>query len=153
MIRPANNSRSRISTYSPLEKRVDVRSYIEWLGHFEFGVNFRPIDFDQWQSRDDVPTKIDNDFWLRYWTAAYEFVLKNISSDMCLVDFDSLLDRPETSLERIAGYVELRDIMQLTAEVQSLRAPTTRPSDSDLFLRKNRDAAFAVHEQLTAQVF
>jgi hypothetical protein len=128
------------------------KRYMEWLGHYEFGANFRPIDFDQWLGGEVSRESIDHDFWLRYWTVADNFILENKSDAMCLVDFDELLKNAETSLDKIGEHIGLRDKTRLVGEAQTLRSPTSRPSDAKIFRPGYRDAAFAVYEPLRSDV-
>src|SRR5690606_32311264 len=45
--------------------------YMTAIGHFDFGENLRPINFNDWlaTAAELDPTTLD--FWLAYWVAAY----------------------------------------------------------------------------------
>lgn len=125
-----------------------ARQYMEWIGHYEFGANCKPIDFQGWLEGETRPFRIDEAFWLRYWTAAYGSALKHRAHNVCFVDFDRLLEVPGPSLESLAGAVCLREKNRLVAAAASLRMPTTRPVDSGSFPRGEWNRAEAVHRQL-----
>jgi len=124
------------------------KKYMQWLGHFEFGDNFKPINFDGWLADKTFPSIIDYDFWIQYWTAAYDYVLKHKDEHVQLVDFEALLKSGESILENIADFVGLRDKSTLIAGAATLRSPTTRPFDSDVCSTDNLDAANSVYNRL-----
>ena len=126
------------------------RRYMRWIGHFEFGQNLRPIDFDGRYSRDGIPKDADSGFWLEYWTAAYRHALQTRGSRVHFVDFDDLLARPVPNLERLARIAGIRDTARLGAAASTLRQPTVRPLEADNLPPAILEAARAVHRQLKA---
>lgn len=124
------------------------RRYMRWIGHFEFGANLRPIDFDGQYSRDGVPRDADTTFWLEYWTAAYRHALEKRGPRVYFVDFDALLAEPGASLERLARIVGLRDSGRLRAAAATLRKPTVQPLVPENVPRPVLQAAQAVHRRL-----
>jgi hypothetical protein len=126
------------------------RRYMRWIGHFEFGQNLRPIDFDGRYGREGVPKDADSGFWLDYWTAAYRHALEKRGSRGHFVDFDDLLARPVPSLERLARIAGIRDAARLAAAATTLRQPTVRPLQADNLPPAILEAAQAVHRQLKA---
>jgi hypothetical protein len=125
-----------------------AKRYMEWIGHYEFGANCRPIDFQGWLEGETRPFRIDEAFWLRYWNAAYGFALQHRSQNVFFVDFDRLLKEPAASLDRLGGTIGLGEKSRLEAAAASLRLPTTRPVDSSSFDRDEWSRAEAVHRQL-----
>jgi hypothetical protein len=124
------------------------RKYMKWLGHLEFGENFKPINFDGWLNDEQVPFLIDYDFWIRYWTAAYTHVLEHMGDHVQLVDFDALLKNGEPILGRIAGFLGLENKNALVSGADTLRSPTTKPFDSSVCSPENLDAAIDVYKRL-----
>ena len=107
------------------------RNYMRWLGHYDFGANFKPIDFDQWLSAyTDEPDYDDENFWIQYWCAAYEHILNNITNNTYLVDFDKLLSAPTESLGAISKCVVLTNDSKLTDLSDDIRSPTSRAKKS-----------------------
>ena len=127
-----------------------TRRYMEDIGHFDFGANLRPIDFDHWldAAQPESPDRVN--YWLAYWCAAFGHVLANLGDNVVLVDYDGLCTRPELHLERIAGKVALAEPTALAASAARLHASTTHDLaapdvDATLF-----EKALALHQQLLA---
>ena len=47
-----------------------AKSYMKGIGHFDFGDNLRPVDFDSWLDRLKHHDPREMGFWLEYWHAA-----------------------------------------------------------------------------------
>lgn len=72
--------------------------YMNWLGHFEFGANFKPFLFDDSavpRCAEDLTTR---EYWLRYWTSVYQHIITDYSDTVILFDYDRFLDNPATEL-------------------------------------------------------
>lgn len=78
-----------------------TRRYMKDIGHFDFGANLRPIDFDHWLDRAPGPANHAN-FWLTYWCATFTHIRANATDNIVLVDYDGLCAEPVAQLERIA---------------------------------------------------
>jgi hypothetical protein len=126
-----------------------ARRYMAWIGHFEFGLNFRPINFSGWLEGGEIDANPPADFWLRYWTAAYQYALDNRTSNVVFVDFDRLLAEQSKYLDAIGRAVEIRSPEALAEQAGRLRAPTTtdRPAAGSA---DTLQAARAVHAKLRA---
>lgn len=82
-------------------------SYMNWLGHFEFGANFKPFLLGpEAQPRDAGETET-LDYWLRYWTCAHRHILDIHKDDVVLFDSDHLRREPRRGLERLADRLDL----------------------------------------------
>ena len=103
------------------------RQYMEWIGHYEFGENLRPINFGGWLDGAELPGQIDEAFWMRYWNAAYSYVLQNRTDKVLFLDFDLLLQDGRESLDRVSKSLDLRHDRVLIDAADTLRSPTTRP--------------------------
>jgi len=126
-----------------------ARRYMAWIGHFEFGENFRPINFSGWLDGRAIDPEPTADFWLRYWTVAYRHALEHRTDNVVFVDFDRLLAEKAAYLAAIGGALELRRPEALIEQAERLRAPTTTgraAAESDETLQ----AALAVHAELCA---
>jgi hypothetical protein len=122
--------------------------YMKWLGHYEFGNNFKPINFDNWLGGRDTPYRVDADFWLAYWIKAYEYVLANKTGNLVLLDFDDLVRRGERVLSALAERLHLHDRHKLMEQADRLRSPTSEPLVADMCSAQLRRAADEVHTQL-----
>jgi sulfotransferase family protein len=126
-----------------------ARRYMAWIGHFEFGLNFRPINFSGWLDGTPIDANPSADFWLRYWTAAYRHALEQRTDNVIFVDFDRLLAEHAAYLAAIGRALQLRRPEALVEQAERLRSATTtdRPGEcSDATLQ----AALAVHAELCA---
>jgi hypothetical protein len=126
-----------------------ARRYMAWIGHFEFGLNFKPINFSGWLDGREIDGNPTADFWLRYWTVAYRHALDESSGNVVFVDFDRLLAKQTTYLDAIGRAVQMRRPEGLAEQARRLRAPTTTerlPACSIATLQ----AARAVHAELRA---
>lgn len=129
------------------EDRFSKR-YMEWLGHYDFGQNFKPINFDNWLDKVEFKSYSDKNFWMRYWIAAYSYVLNYKTENVYLVDFDKLLSNGKASLKTIANFLELENKIKLAEAASRLRAPTSRPLESHQISPEILQTAFELHEQL-----
>jgi hypothetical protein len=126
-----------------------ARRYMAWVGHFEFGMNLRPINFSGWLDDSAIDRQPSPDFWLRYWTAAYRYALEHRTPNVVFVDFDRLLAERATYLAAIGGALDLQRPDLLVEQAQSLRAPTTRP-DAAPGSAEILETARTVHAELRA---
>ncbi len=124
------------------------RKYMKWIGHYEFGGNFKPINFDGWLEPAGLPSHIDHEFWLKYWNAAYSYALEHNSDRVHFVDFDGLLRDGAQSLRRVAESLALTDKAALLDAGKRLRSPTTRPVELDSRLHQDWERAQQIHSQL-----
>lgn len=124
------------------------KRYMKWLGHYDFGQNFKPINFDNWLDNGELKSCCDENFWMKYWTAAYSHVLTHKTKNVYLVDFDKLLSNGKIILQTIADCLGLEDQNKLAGAASKLRAPTSRPIESHQLSPEILQTALEVHEQL-----
>ena len=116
-----------------------ARRYMEWIGHYDFGANFRPIDFGG--RVEERGTARDAEFWLRYWVDAYRHVLGSLNRHCQVVAFEALIEPGSATLERLADAVEVRHRQSLLAQRSRLRSAGSAPlADSSLPAALIRDA-------------
>lgn len=142
-----------------------ARRYMADVGHFEFGANLRPIDFDGWLAAVDAPAAAAQtlEFWLRYWCAAYGHALSaageseandsGAGDNVVFVSYDVVCSRP---LETLASLCQRLGVGAPTA-LEAVAAdvdPGDGPSEADLardFAAVDpalRDRAAGIHERL-----
>lgn len=122
-----------------------LRRYMEAVGHHEFGAEFKPIDFGGW-----LDGRVDSDklgFWLRYWTAAYRFVLEHAGPTCRTLSYRALHQEPESTLRAVAQLVEVPEA-ELVAQSDRLRAPRTHSVNTDELSDALVEEASTVHERL-----
>lgn len=128
-----------------------ARSYMAGIGHFDFGDNLRPVNFDNWLEQADLPAASSINFWLSYWIAAYRHLLTLNSERVIFIDYDWLCHQPESSLRKLADFLQLnapeRLIRQHTRlELKPPRTIADTALDPVVFAE-----AQAVHEQLKSE--
>lgn len=101
------------------------QKYMKWLGHFEFGANFKPFKFNNSLDYNRPIDQLDANYFMQYWLNAYNYILSSNRESVILVDFDQLLLTPEESLSRLAEKLKLRNVDSLTNAKKVLRKPTT----------------------------
>ena len=130
----------------PLTKR-----YMEDVGHFEFGANLRPIDFDHWLTQEELNLTHTADFWLKYWCAAYAHIVAAPSDNVVLVSYDRLCADPTAVLRCIGNAIGLDQPTDLLSTTGRFRAPTRYDADALNVNRHQLDAASTLHQELLAR--
>jgi hypothetical protein len=100
-----------------------ARQYMRGIGHFEFGANLRPVDFDGWlaSARYSDPGTID--FWLEYWVAAYEHFLNRYATVVHFFPYDEFCASPPLGLGRLASLIKASNRHALIAQQNDIHAP------------------------------
>lgn len=107
-----------------------ARSYMGWLGHFEFGALLKPIDFNGWTTTAADATR-GAEFWLSYWAAAVDSVLAVPSDRVALIDYDGLCRAPASQLAALGTTLGVVDPGALIAAGARLR-PAAKPPRLDV---------------------
>jgi hypothetical protein len=104
-----------------------AKKYMRWLGHFEFGGTFKPINFSNWldEARDLSAANVD--FWIKYWHAAYTYVLEHKNKNISFVSFERLLHNSRIVLQNVAEYLDLQNNRRLITAAEILRPPPLMP--------------------------
>lgn len=126
-----------------------VCTYMEAVGHHEFGQGIKPVNFNNWL--DEAPEGPDAlSFWLRYWTAAYQFVLDHLSDNTVLLSYTRLTEEPETALSCLAETLDIlnADLTSLAAE---LRPPRHHSVDQEALPTSLRQKAQELYHHLRDQ--
>lgn len=78
-----------------------VLNYMNWLGHYEFGLNQKPFVFND-LSKDFInDDKESLDFWLKSWVNYYSYVLTIQHPNTILVNYDSYCKNPKETISSI----------------------------------------------------
>ena len=125
-----------------------ARRYMEYTGHFDFGANFKPIDFGGWLGRGDPGPADSAGFWLRYWCAAFEHILASSSEDVVLLSYDDCCANPDAVLRELADRIGLDNPEALVENAARLR-PSTSYDPDDLGLDNSLlTTALDIHREL-----
>ncbi len=77
--------------------------YMNWLGHFEFGLNQKPFDLNNneiFRSMENTP-KSELDFWLLSWKSYYGFALENPEESSLFFCYEEFCLSPSDVLEKL----------------------------------------------------
>lgn len=126
-----------------------TRRYMEDIGHFDFGANFRPLDFDRWLDRADGHSAHSADFWLQYWCAAFEHLLSPPCAQVVFVSYEQCCAHPAAALRRLGGRLGPDVTDRLTSEAGRFRAPRLSAVEAPDVDRAVLDRALALHAELS----
>lgn len=99
-----------------------TRRYMADIGHFEFGANLRPIDFNGWLDQKERASAQTARFWLQYWCVAFQYILDLPDSRRIFVSYDHLCTDPEATFQRLGAALGLDASANLGADAD-IRAP------------------------------
>ncbi len=103
-------------------------SYMNWLGHFEFGANFKPFNVDPEAPPRDGEEADTPDYWVRYWRCVYRYLLRRHERDVMFFDYDRFCREPVRTLERLAAAIDLEPA-RLTAFAHDVQDPPAHPRE------------------------
>ena len=81
--------------------------YMNWLGHYEFGMNFKPMDFGENIIPQEPEELCTEEYWIRYWTSVYKYLLNAHGNEVVFFDYDFLCRYPEKTLEKLANQINV----------------------------------------------
>ena len=82
-----------------------ARRYMGWLGHFEFGADFRPLGLEKVPPFDGPPEALGRDYLFAYWCAVHRWLLAARPADCLLFDYRGLCAEPEQTLRTLSDAV------------------------------------------------
>lgn len=107
-----------------------ARRYMADIGHFDFGMNLRPVDFAGWFSAGGAGEPETLAFWLRYWQAAYRELLTQHREAVAFFAYDRMLDAPARDLRVLATLIDLDDPQPLVEAAGRINTPRAHPVDT-----------------------
>ena len=125
-----------------------VLEYMTGIGHFDFGRNLKPINFDDWigNQRYDDPTTLN--FWLEYWVATYKSLMRISQSRVYWLGFESLCAEPRRELECLSEFLQIKDPNWLNSATETVRPGGTSKGKAENVDHKLLSEAMEVHEAL-----
>ena len=100
--------------------------YMKAIGHYDFGQNLCPIDFGGWFDRRKSTDTNSLAFWLEYWVASYQHLLRENVDFLNFFDYEALCENPQRGLKSLAEVVESCDPGALVSFVSQIRQPKPR---------------------------
>ncbi len=123
-----------------------ARRYMAGIGHFDFGHNLKPVNFDGWFDGRDVSAADDLAFWLAYWCATYRALLRAADhARLHLLSFERL--GAAEGLRPLAAAAGL-DEADLAAHAALLSPAATRDVDTSSVPDALLEEAEALHRAL-----
>lgn len=129
-----------------------AKNYMRAVGHFDFGENLNPVNFDNWLETNPDQDTTSPSFWLRYWVAAYESLLRQQQNEqVCLFDFDAFCENPKSTLEQVASFLEMEQPDTLVREADKIRSARKHPTRPDGVSTELLDQVDDLYNRLKAQ--
>jgi Sulfotransferase family len=125
-----------------------AKHYMKGIGHFEFGDNLRPVDFDGWLDSSKHRDPRELGFWLAYWWATYRSLLAEATERVRFVNYDALCADPRSGLEQIAQFIQVENKNAFLAQTARIHAPSSHEIDGTLLDDTMVEEAKALHAQL-----
>ncbi len=130
------------------------QDYMAAIGHFDFGVNLKPMNFNGWFERSRF-TPDSADFWLEYWCQTYQYLLDGCvegnsegnSEDKLFVGFEQLCQQPKHSFELLAERLSI-DPQTLQQSIPMIKVAKTHPIEMNLLDQQNVATAKALYQRL-----
>jgi hypothetical protein len=81
--------------------------YMNWLGHYEFGLNHKPFVFPNDPSIASGTGRDSIRYWLAQWINAYNYALDHAPAETVFLSYDDLCLNPKDTLERLINALNL----------------------------------------------
>ena len=124
--------------------------YMKAIGHYDFGENLRPIDFDGWFDRRNSADTKSLAFWLEYWIASYQNLLKENTDLVSFFDYDKLCANPQQGLKLLAQSIESSNPEALVSSASRIRPPKAREINTTDLSPSFLEDANLIYTQLKA---
>lgn len=127
-----------------------AKSYMEGIGHFDFGDNLRPVNFHGWLDNAKCGEARELGFWLEYWCAAYRSLMEVATDRVRFVNYDAFCADPRLGLERVAHFIHLAHTHAFLAQAERIHAPRSYDIDCTLLDEARLAEAKSLHARLAA---
>jgi hypothetical protein len=107
-----------------------ARDYMAAIGHYDFGENLRPIDFDSWLGSSQYTDPLVLPFWVEYWTAAYRHLLEAAKDRIHFISYEALCENPEHGLRRMADIIDFKEHTAFLNQASRISAQKPHPIET-----------------------
>jgi hypothetical protein len=104
--------------------------YMRAIGHYDFGENLRPVDFDGWFDRRESKEADSLPFWLEYWVASYKNLLVADKHFHNFLNYDAFCEHPEQGLKRLIEVVDSSHPEALITSANRIYYPNPKEIDT-----------------------
>ena len=125
-----------------------IKDYMAGIGHFDFGCNLRPINFNNWVEKYNYLDPTTLDFWLAYWIETYEYVIKQFHENIQIVSYEYLTLNPKDGIKRLASSCSVNDKNKLFNLSEKLHRPRVHSIDIKAVDKNIIEAALDLEERL-----
>ncbi len=84
-----------------------IETYMDWLGHHEFGGNHKVFSFNEEASVDIKYDRDSLDYWLAVWLNYYSYLLTLDNSNFMLIEYKDYLEQPKVVLEYLESKMSM----------------------------------------------
>lgn len=133
-----------------------VLRYMQNLGHFEFGLDRRPLNFGNTELTSEIQSLLNNEVnilgFAKYWSVIYSYVIElmedaAIKKNIIIIDFDKFCNNPIDTLQNLYDHCSLRfDNSIVIGQAKTISAPsyyTHGFSEEDIeIIKSETDAVF-----------
>lgn len=102
-----------------------ARQYMAGIGHFDFGENLRPVNFNAWLDRATQADPENIGFWLEYWFETYTELAER--PEIHLVCYEDLCAAPHETLRWLSDVLQVRDADALLEVASRIGDPRPHP--------------------------
>jgi hypothetical protein len=95
--------------------------YMRAIGHFDFGKNLCPIDFEGWLDKRVSKDAEDLTFWLEYWLASYRHLLMKNADSAHFVNYQAFCEDHAHGLRVLADVTGIGDPQALFLAAPKIR--------------------------------
>ncbi|PIR38538.1 MAG: sulfotransferase family protein [Alphaproteobacteria bacterium CG11_big_fil_rev_8_21_14_0_20_39_49] len=121
-------------------------SYMNWLGHYEFGLGHKPFLFDKTVFSEYQADKID--YWLDYWIHVYSYLKDNFSQSYNFICYEDLCVKPATILTELYNIIEVDKALLQKNDVRHVIK-----HDEPTMNENSTKKAFKLYESLKSLTF
>ncbi|NEP86713.1 MAG: sulfotransferase [Okeania sp. SIO2C2] len=122
--------------------------YMRAIGHYDFGKNLCPVDFDSWFDKRESKEADSLAFWLEYWVASYRHLLAQRSNFLNFLNYDAFCENPEHGLRILAEVVDSSHPETLMASATSIHHPRPKDIDTSMVSSSLLEEVNLIYEQL-----
>ncbi len=97
--------------------------YMKDIGHFDFGENLRPVDFNRWFSQNTETDSTSLSFWLQYWISTYDYLINDASNHAVFFNYDDFCVNPLAKIERLSKIIGIKNLNLITNSSKRVLPP------------------------------
>jgi hypothetical protein len=131
------------------QKEPFILKYMDFLGHHEFGMGLKPINFNGWYDNTSYQPK-DLNFWLEYWATSYQSLVKH-KKNVVFISYDNLVSNPENQLKSLANQLKINDdtLLNLSNNIRQPTAYNKGDFDFDTALLNDADDIYSTLTEIS----